>query len=150
MKEDRRRQLTLTDGEHAAIAAAVNQERRVRIWRRYQAILVLAQGQVPTAIAATLGCSLARVYTWAAAWRQQGGLGLQEGAHQGRSCLLAGSAQQHLETRLVGEPQQHGDQVTGWTVPRLQTELGAAGYGVRQRTIRRTWHRLGWRWTRPT
>jgi transposase len=34
-------------------------------------------------------------------------------------------------------------------VPLLRAELAAAGHAVGERTIRRTLHRLGWRWKRP-
>ncbi|MDQ3695344.1 MAG: winged helix-turn-helix domain-containing protein [Chloroflexota bacterium] len=34
-------------------------------------------------------------------------------------------------------------------MPLLKTEPGAAGHAAGARTIRRTLHRLGWRWKRP-
>ena len=54
-----------------------------------------------------------------------------------------------LNTLLETEPQHRDYHTTGWTVPLLRTELAQAGYPVRERTIRRTLHRLGWLWKRP-
>ena len=34
-------------------------------------------------------------------------------------------------------------------MPLLRTELAASGYAVSIRTVRRTLHRLGYRWKRP-
>jgi hypothetical protein len=50
---------------------------------------------------------------------------------------------------LAEDPQARGHQETGWTVPLLRTELAGAGYRVGERTIRRAWPRLGYRWQRP-
>jgi transposase len=47
------------------------------------------------------------------------------------------------------DPQTPGDRATGWTIPRLQTELAAHGDRASAQTIRRPLHRLGWRWKRP-
>lgn len=142
-------QLTLSVEEAAAVAAAAHQERRVRVWRRYRAIQLLAVGQTPTAIAAALGCSLASIYNWVAAWREHGLAGLQEGPHPGKPPLLHGAPAQRLEALLATDPAQTGYHATGWTVPLLQAELATAGVMVSQRTIRRTIRRLGWSWKRP-
>lgn len=40
--------LMLTRTQRAALAAAAGQEDRVRRWRRYRAILLLADGQSPS------------------------------------------------------------------------------------------------------
>src|SRR5438874_1858883 len=63
--------VVLGEGERAALGAAAAAEPRVRVWRRYRAILLLAE-QGPEAVARALGCSRASVYGWAAAggvWR---------------------------------------------------------------------------------
>ena len=63
--------VVLGEGERAALGAAAAAEPRVRVWRRYRAILLLAE-QGPEAVARALGCSRASVYGWAAAWRARG------------------------------------------------------------------------------
>jgi transposase len=141
--------LQLTDHERSAVETAAAAEPRVRRWRRYQAVLLLAAGQSPAAVARSLHCSRASVYAWAAAWRQAGGAGLQEEPHGGGWRKLDTGGEGVLAGLLAVDPQSRGHQATGWTVPLLQGELAQAGYGVGQRTIRRALHRLGYRWKRP-
>jgi transposase len=141
--------LHVTEQERAALEAAAAAEPRVRRWRRYQAVLLLAAGQPPTAIAQSLHCSRASVYAWIAAWRQDGLVGLQEGAHGGGWRKLDAAGEGLLADLLSVDPQTHGHQATGWTVPLLRGELAQAGYGIGARTIRRALHRLGYRWKRP-
>ncbi len=135
--------------ERRALAEALQRERRVREWRRVKAVLLLADRQPPPAVAELVGCSLASVYNWAAAWRAKGLAGLAEGQHTGRRRRLDAAGEALLEGRLRSDPQAHGHHATGWTVPLLRGELHAAGYAVSERTIRRSLKRLKWRWKRP-
>lgn len=141
--------LALTAGERAALARAEAGERRVRHWRRYRALRLLADGQHPAAVAASVGCSERSVWYWAAAWRRGGLGGLAEPPRGGRARALDARAEGLLGAWLGSDPQARGYHATGWTVPALRAELAAAGYAVGQRTIRRALHRLGWRWKRP-
>jgi transposase len=141
--------VTLTTIERADLEAAAAAEPRVRRWKRYQALLLRAEGQPVVVVAAALRCSQASVYAWSAAWRQAGVAGVREGPHRGGPAKL-GPGGEAVLTRLLGaDPQAQGHQATGWTVPLLRTDLAAAGYRVGARTIRRTLHRLGYRWKRP-
>jgi transposase len=142
--------LELSDAERASLEAAAAAERRVRIWRRYRAILLLAEGELgPEQVATALGCARSSVYGWAQTWRSHGLAGLQEAPRTGRPARLAGGGASTLEEVLATDPQSRGQHATGWTVPLLRAELAAAGYAVSERTIRRTLHRQGWRWKRP-
>ena len=141
--------LTLTEPQRSDLTAAAVAEKGVRRWRRYQAVLLLAEGQDPTAVAHTLRCSRASVYAWAAAWRRDGIAGLEDAAHGGGWVKLAAAGEALLTNRLATDPQTHGHQATGWTVPLLQGDLAQAGYAVGERTVRRALHRLGYRWKRP-
>jgi len=140
---------TLTETDRSDLEAAAAAERRVRRWRRFQAVVLLAEGHAPATVAQTLGCSRASVYAWAAAWRQAGVAGLHEGDHGGGRRKLDGSGEALLTGLLATDPQTHGHQATGWTVPLLRHELAQAGCVVGERTIRRALHRLGYRWKRP-
>lgn len=141
--------LTLTSAERADLEAAAAAEPRARRWKRYQAILLRAEGQPVAAVAAALRCSMASVYAWTAAWRRAGVAGLREGPHGGGTAKLGTAGEAVLTGLLSEDPQTRGHQATGWTVPLLRTELAAAGYAVGARTIRRALHRLGYRWKRP-
>ena len=142
--------LTLRVGERAALQAAQARSGAVRHWRRYQAVLLRAEGVPIATIAQTLACTETSVYNWVAAWRMEGVTGVAEGVHPGKARRLAPAAQALLEELLTaGDPQAYGFAATGWTVPLLQTELRTRGWEVSERTIRRTLHRLGWVWKRP-
>jgi transposase len=141
--------LHLLPVDRAALEAACTAEARVRVWRRYRAVLLLADGLAPPAVAATLGCSASSVSGWAARWRQLGLGGLREGDHGGGRPRLGAAGEDLLATLLGQDPQARGHRATGWTVPLLVGELRAAGYGPSERTVRRVLHRLGWRWKRP-
>ena len=55
-------ELALTADERAALATAALREGRVRRWRRLQALLLVADGNRPEAVATSVGCSRASVY----------------------------------------------------------------------------------------
>jgi transposase len=142
-------EISLTEQEATDLAHATSRARQVRQWRRYRAIQWLAEDQSPQQVAAVLGCSLASVYNWAAAWQHQGVTGVREPKHAGRTRTLDAAALRLLEHWLAADPQTLGEQTTSWTVPLLHTRLTQGGYPISQRTLRRALHRLGWGWKRP-
>ena len=142
-------QMALSAHEWDELERAQRHERRVRTWKRYQAIRLLAQGQTPAEVAEAVGCRVSSGYNWVAAWKRRGNAGLHEDHHGGRLWVLDAAGQHELETLLVTDPHEQGEQATEWTVPLLLTPLSQAGYAVSEHTLRRTLHRLGWRWKRP-
>jgi transposase len=140
--------ITLGPQERATLETAAAGERRVRVWRRYRAVLLLGAGGTPATIAALLNCSRASVYAWAAAWQREGLAGLH-GRHGGGVERLEVRAGPLLEEMVAADPQACGHQATGWTVPLLRAELAAHGVVAGERTVRRALHRLGYRWKRP-
>lgn len=149
----------LSAAEHGELEGAARREKRVRQWRRYQALLLLDAGEHPTQVAAAVGCSLASIYNWASAWnrptdRQGRPLArkldaMSEAPHGGRPRRLDATAETEVERLMATDPQAHGYAATDWTVPLLRTELGRQGHTLSERTLRRTLHRLGYRWKRP-
>ena len=142
-------ELAMTDAQRAALEAAVDAERRTRSWKRYQAVLLVAAGQRPAAVATAVRCHVASVYAWVADWRRAGVAGVAEGPHPGAARRLDAAGDALVQDLLARDPQAYGHQATGWTVPLLRGELAQAGYAVSARTVRRTLHRLGYRWKRP-
>ena len=49
-------EIVLTTADREALETAKTGEPRVRRWRRYQAVLLLADGQSPATVAHSLGC----------------------------------------------------------------------------------------------
>lgn len=141
--------LVPSDTERAALAAAAAHERRVRRWRRYRALLLVADGERPEAVAASLGCSRARVYNWLAAWRDEGLAGVVEAAHPPPLLAHPAPLEALLNALLADDPRRHGHHATGWTIPLLHGEARAAGIAVSEHTVRRAVRRSGWRWKRP-
>ena len=141
--------LILSPSQRSELEAAAGQEGRVRRWRRYRAILLLADGQPPPQVAQTLGCGVSTVYAWVAAWRTAGLDGLVEAEHGGGHWALDATGEDALVGLLETDPQTRGHQATTWTVPLLHGELARCGYQLSPRTVRRALHRLGYRWKRP-
>ncbi len=141
--------LTVTPEQRTALEAAAGHEGRVRRWRRYRAILLLADGQAPPQVAQALDCGCSTVYAGAAAWRAEGLAGLAEGEHGGGHWALEATGEEALVGLLATDPQDRGHQATTWTVPLLHGELTRLGYCLSPRTVRRALHRLGYRWKRP-
>lgn len=142
-------ELGLTAADRRTLERAATAARRVRVWRRYRAVLLLDAGRSATEVAQTLGCSGSSVYGWAATWRDRGMAGLRGRSHGGGVARLETRTGPLLEELLATDPHARGHAATGWTVPLLRTELAAAGVVAGERTIRRALHRLGWRWKRP-
>ncbi|HEX5439847.1 MAG TPA: helix-turn-helix domain-containing protein [Ktedonobacterales bacterium] len=109
---------------------------------------LLADGREASEVAAVLGCSVSSVYYWADDWREAGLAGLAEGPHAGRPQRVDAAAAATLEHLLAADPQAYGYTATDWTVPLLRTECARRGYPLSERTLRRTLHRLGYRWKR--
>lgn len=141
--------LELNAADRSALEAVGAAERRVRMWRRYRAVLLLGDGRPPPEVARLLGCSPASVYGWAATWRRGGLVALAGRPHGGGPAPLTERAGPLLQALLAEDPQARGHAATGWTVPLLRAELAAAGVPAGDRTVRRALHRLGWRWKRP-
>lgn len=143
------RLVVLTDADRTALDEALRTTKRVREWRRLQAVRLLDAGREAPAVAQVLGCSASSVYYWADDWREAGLAGLAEGPHAGRPRRLDVDAEATLEQVLAEDPQTHGYVATDWTVPLVRTERARHGYVLSERTLRRTLHRLGYRWKRP-
>ncbi len=141
--------VAMTDEERKALDEAQGAVRTVREWRRYQAVRLLADGREAGEVAQVLGCSVSSVYYWADDWRERKVAGLAEGPHEGRARRLDAAAEAQLQRLLAADPQAHGYAATDWTVPLLRTELAKHGDELSERTLRRTLHRLGYRWKRP-
>lgn len=142
-------QIELNATQWDELDQAQRQEHRVRHWRRFQAIRLVAQGQSPQAVAAAVGCRLSSVYSWVAIWKNAGRAGLVEPRHGGRSRRMDAQGIHQLEALLATDPHDLDEQASDWTVPLLLTHLSQVGYALSEHTLRRTLHRLGWRWKRP-
>lgn len=141
--------VAMTAAQRAALETAQRQSKNVRHWKRYQAVLLRADGTPVAVVAQTLGCTRTSVSNWTTAWREAGVAGVREGVHPGAVRRLDAAGEQRLVEVLTSDPQAAGYAATGWTVPLLQTALAKSGWHASHKTLRRTLHRLGWVWKRP-
>ncbi|GAC1460567.1 MAG: hypothetical protein PVSMB4_19490 [Ktedonobacterales bacterium] len=142
--------IVVTDEQRAALDDALATTKRLRDWRRLQAVHLLDLGREAPEVAAVLGCSASSVYYWADDWRTGGLAALTERPHGGgRPRRLDTDAEAAVERLLEEDPQTHGYVATDWTVPLLRTALTQRAYTLSERTLRRVLHRLGFRWKRP-
>lgn len=141
--------IELRAAEQRALQEVLRATQRVRQWRRYQAVVLLAAGRRPQEVARSLGVARSSVYNWAATWRRAGWPGLVEGRHPGMPRRFDAAAERWLDATLASDPQAQGYRATGWTVPLLRRAAAQAGYAVSAQTLRRVIRRLGWRWKRP-
>src|SRR5260221_14046250 len=77
--------LTVTEEERRALEAAQAKSRAVRHWRRYQAVLLRADGLAVAEVARVLRCTETSVCNWTAAWRAGGGAGGAGGGPPGEA-----------------------------------------------------------------
>jgi transposase len=138
----------MTAEQRAAVEAAQRASRNVRHWKRFQAVLLRAEGTPVTVVAQTLDCSEASVTNWTTAWREQGVAGIREGVHPGVARRFDAEGEAELVALVQSDPQAAGHAATGWTVALLHTKLTRCGWRAGPRRIRCTLHRLGWAWKR--
>src|SRR5260221_10234253 len=113
--------LTVTEEERRALEAAQAKSRAVRHWRRYQAVLLRADGLAVAEVARVLRCTETSVCNWTAAWRAGGGAGVAGGGHPGQARCLAPEAGGMLNALLAeGGPQAHRYAPPGWAGPFLR------------------------------
>ncbi len=80
--------LAMTAEQRAEVETAQRQSRTVRHWKRYQAVLLRADGMPLAVVAQTLGGSRVSVSQWTRAWRAAGTAGVREGVHPGAARRL--------------------------------------------------------------
>lgn len=146
--------IRLSSAGRRAIETIVARPNDIRQYRRAQALLWLAEGESPTAVAQRLRVHRDTVYAWATRYRQRGRqhlpARLMDRARTGRSRRLAERVEQVLVSLLETTPQSHGYRAAQWTTPLLGQYLrDCQALSVSAVTIRRGLHRLGSRWKRP-
>src|SRR5258708_24698881 len=93
--------LTVTEEERRALEAAQAKSRAVRHWRRYQAVLLRADGLAVAEVARVLRCTETSVCNWTAAWRAGGGGRGPGGGPPGQGPCPAPPAGATLHARLA-------------------------------------------------
>jgi transposase len=143
--------LHLNHHDRRRLEKALNHSRTARLFRRLQAVLLVAQGRAVAEVATIVQVSQRAVYLWVnryLASRQP--QALADAPRSGRPVTAQQLTDECLERELRRDPLQLGYNTTGWTVALLATHLNQVyDCAITPRTLRRRLHQLGWRWKRP-
>jgi putative transposase len=114
-------------------------------------VLLFADGRSPTEIARVLFCSRTTVYAVVAGFIREGQATFNDRKRRGPKPLLGELANEYIERLVEGEsPTEHGWLRSRWSCKLLAVEvLKERAVLVSRETLRRTLHRLGFRWRRP-
>ncbi len=143
--------LRLTTADRRRLARALRRTREARVYRRLQAVRLIAEGRPVREVAQVLGTSRQAVYHWRAQYRAaRRPEALQEAPRSGRPRGAPSLTPARLLCTLRRNPLHLGYATTVWTVALLAHELTRRyGCALTPRTLRRRMKALGLRWTRP-
>ena len=146
-------QVTLDPDHQQQLQQLARRGRDARAVRRAQAILWLAQGEHPKAVAERLGVSRETVYAWLRRLRERAResllRGLSDQPRSGRPAWKGQAVVGLIKEVIRQDPQQWGYRASSWTAALLKYYLQQQGVAVSIATIRRGLKKLGYRWKRP-
>jgi len=143
---------SLSEKERLQLEEARRLSPKAKVLRRAQALLWLKEGHSVAAVAHLCGVSRQTVYNWIDRYQRRGRSkeALEDRPRPGRPKLMSQKHLAQLEEILSQDPQRLGYCQTTWTVPLLGYHLQAHyGLAVSGKTLRRSLHKLGYRWKRP-
>ena len=121
------------------------------MYRRVEALLLVAEGQTVAEAARRCHVDRSSVHRWLAqygAWRDV--TVLADRPRSGRPRQSNRLTPRRLATALARDPRRCGYRTTSWTVPLLAHYLAARdGTAISARTLRRRLHEAGYHWKRP-
>lgn len=133
------------------LARALRRATAVRLYRRVQAVLLVARGLPVPEVATIVGAKTAAVYDWVRRYRRtRRPEDLADAPRSGRPRTAARITDARIAREFRRDPLRLGYNATGWTVPLLAEHLGTTyDCPIGVRTLRRRMRRLGLRWKRP-
>lgn len=147
---DDARQVSFTAQDRRRLAEALARASDVRLFRRLQALLWVAEGESVRAAAQRAGVDRSTLFRWLQTYlvrRCPDDLG--DAARPGRPREADDLDDKLLNEVLAQDPRTLGYRATSWTVPLLATHLRQeCGCPVSERTLRRRLHEYRWRWKR--
>lgn len=127
--------------------------RDLRMFKRYQTVLMYLKGRKYAEIADVLGCTEQTVYNYIRAYKASGLEGLVPGQSPGRPPQLTEEQEQELYNLIVDKkPADVGFPAEmNWTSFLVQDWIKQAfGVEYTDRGVRKLLHRLGFSYTKPT
>jgi transposase len=148
---DERNGTRLGSADRRRLAMALAAAREARVYRRLEALLLVAEGHAVAEAARRCRVDRSSVHRWLAQYvAQRRVAALADRPRSGRPRQASRLTPQRLAAAMARDPRRCGYLATTWTVPLLAHYLAAHdGIEVSHRTLRRRLHEAGWRWKRP-
>jgi transposase len=149
-RHDHSPEVWLDEADRKRLAAALSTAREARVYRRLEALLLVAEGYSVAEAARRCRVNRSSAHRWLAQYRaEHDATALRDRPRSGRPRLHHTLTPRRLAATLARDPRRCGYQATSWTVPLLAHDLAAKGIAVSPRTLRRRLHEAGYRWKRP-
>ena len=150
-RHDRSRGVRLSGADRKRLAAALETAHEARVYRRVEALLLVAEGQTVAEAARRCHVDRSSVHRWLG---QYGALrdaaALVDRRRSGRPRQGSRLTPRRLAAVLARDPRRCGYRTTSWTAPLLAHYLAAhEGIAISARTLRRRLHAADYRWKRP-
>jgi transposase len=132
-------------------AMTLKQTSDIRLFRRVQAVLRVAEGDPIRSVARSLCVSGRSVQRWLEIYRhRRHPEDLLDAPRSGRPRAANDLDEEWLAERLAQDSRALGYRATTWTTPLLATHRKQeCGCPISERTLRRRWHAGGGGWKRP-
>jgi transposase len=142
------RQFSTTDRRRLERALSVAHE--ARLYRRIEAVLLVAEGQPISDAARRVRATRLSVRRWVERYLARDAATLTDRPRRGRPHSAPRLTLRRLTAALARDPRGCGYQATSWTVPLLRHYLQQRhGITISARTLRRRLQAAGYRWKRP-
>jgi transposase len=140
-----------TQHDQRRLRAALRNEPCSRVYRRLEALLLVAEGASISEAARRVRVDRSSVHRWVAAYQHTREVtALADAPCSGRPRAAKQLSSPRLEAAIKCDPCRLGFSATTWTVPLLTSYLNqSAKSPISQRTLRRRLHESGYRWKRP-
>jgi transposase len=150
-RHDRSRGVRLSGADRKRLAAALETAREARVYRRVEALLLVAEGQTVAEAARRCHVDRSSVHRWLGQYgARRDAAALADRPRCGRPRQSGRLTPRRLAAVLARDPRRCGYLATSWTVPLLTHYLAAQdGITISARTLRRRLHEAGYRWKRP-
>jgi transposase len=150
-EDDSSRMSEFSGHERGRLARAMSKAKDVRLFRRIQAVLRVAEGFSVAEAARQVGVDRTSVHRWVRLYGRAHRIeDLADAPRTGRPREADDLDEELLAEVLAQDPRPLGYGATTWTVPLLATHLGEeCGCPISERTLRRRLHEGHWRWKRP-
>jgi transposase len=150
-RPDRLHGVRLSGADRKRLAAALEAAREARVYRRVEALLLVAEGQTVAEAARRCHVDRSSVHRWLGRYGAgRDATALADRPRSGRPRRSGRLTPRRLAAALARDPRRCGYRATSWTVPLLARHLATReGIVISARTLRRRLHEADYRWKRP-